>query len=82
MPKSNATRFVVGEEHMSVKSKPPITATVLVWLAVVVVVGFWRVFYAWHLGNGLIFFTQFFPRLLLILIAVLALEYFYFRNRE
>ena len=64
------------------ESKPPITATILVWLAVVVAVGYWRVFYAWRLGNGLIFFTQFFPRLVLILIAVLALEYFYFRARE
>jgi hypothetical protein len=67
---------------MSVESKPPIMATVLLWLAVVVAVGYWRLFYAWRFGNGLTFFTQFFPRLVLILIAVLVLEYYYFRRKE
>jgi hypothetical protein len=64
------------------ETKPPITATVLVWLAIVVGIGYWRLFHAWRWGNGLIFITQFFPRLVLILVAVLALEYFYFRHRE
>jgi hypothetical protein len=73
---------LVGEEQMHVERKPPIMATVLLWLAVVVAMGYWRLFYAWRFGNGLIFFTQFFPRLVLALIAVLVLEYFYFRHKE
>jgi hypothetical protein len=66
---------------VSLETKPPITATVLVWLVVVVALGYWRMFYAWRWGNLLIFATQLFPRLVLILVAVLAAEYFYFRDR-
>jgi hypothetical protein len=67
---------------MSLENKPPIVTTVLLWIVVVVAVAYWRLFYAWRFGSGLIFFGRLFPGLVLILIAALVLEYFYFRDKD
>jgi len=64
------------------RKRPPIVLTVVVWLAFVLVLGFWRLFYAWRFGNLLQFLAQDFPRLVVILIAVLLFESFYFRRQQ
>jgi hypothetical protein len=61
--------------------RPPILLTIIVWLAIVLALGFWRLSYAWHVGNLLQFLSQTWPRMILILIVVLVCEYYYFRDK-
>jgi hypothetical protein len=58
-----------------------ILLTLIVWLAIILALGFWRLVYAWHVGNFLEYISQDWPRMILILIVVLVCEYFYFRDR-
>jgi len=62
------------------RKRPPILLTVVVWLAIVLALGFWRLFYAWRFGSLLQFLGQAFPRLVVILIVILVFESFYFRG--
>ena len=52
-------------------------ATIGFWVAVVVALGYWRMFYAWHWGVSFVFFFRYLPILVLILVAVLVSEFWY-----
>ena len=55
--------------------------TIGLWLAVVVTLGYWRMFYAWHLGAFYSFFFHYMPILVLVLLIVVISEFFYFDRR-
>jgi hypothetical protein len=55
-------------------------ATVGMWLVAVVVLGEWRLIYAWRWGAGVIFFFQYIPVLVLFLVVILLSEFLYFRR--
>jgi hypothetical protein len=52
-----------------------------VWLLIVIGIGFWRLIYKWHWGNGVIFFSHSLPLLVLGLIVIMVLEIIVFRFR-
>ena len=56
--------------------------TIVLWVAIATALGYWRIFYAWHLGAGYVFFFYYIPILTLILITALSFEYFYFRKKD
>jgi ABC-type amino acid transport system permease subunit len=56
-------------------------ATIGLWIAVVVALGYWRMFYAWRWGAAYVFFFRYLPVLVLILVLVLVLEAFYFGRK-
>jgi len=66
------------------KARIAILTTILLWVMAIVGLGYWRLFYAWHLGSGsvLVFFSQDVPRLTLILIVIVLIEYFYLSPSE
>jgi len=53
-----------------------------IWFVAVIALGYWQLFYAWHVGSGLIFFFHTLPLSLLTLILLAALEAFYWRWRH
>ena len=55
--------------------------TIGLWLLAVIAVGYWRLFYAWHLGNGAIFFFHSLPLLVLSLLLIVILETLFFRSK-
>ncbi len=63
------------------KIKRPILFTLIVWLAIVFVEAYWKLFYAWHVGNLLKFIAEDWPRLILILLVVVVCELFYFPDK-
>jgi len=50
------------------------------WLLVVIALGYWRMFYAWRLGNAAIFFLHSLPLLVLGLLLIVILETLFFRS--
>lgn len=56
--------------------------TIALWLLFVDSVGYWRMFFAWHLGNGVIFFFHALPLAALILIVIVTLEVLFLRPRR
>jgi hypothetical protein len=56
--------------------------TVALWTVAVIVFGYWQMVYAWHLGSVLIFFSQYLPRFILLLIALVLLECFCLREKN
>jgi hypothetical protein len=69
------------QTSLTQRRRPPILLTLILWLAIVSALVFWRLVYDWRVGNFLEFVGQDFPRLVLILLVVLASEYFYFRGK-
>lgn len=57
-------------------------ATTALWIVLVVVIGYWRMFYTWQLGSVAAFLFHYIPILILILIVLLSLEAGYFRWRR
>ena len=55
-------------------------ATVGLWLVAFVALGYLRWIYAWRWGAGVIFFFQYIPVLVLILVVILLSEFLYFRR--
>ena len=55
--------------------------TIGLWLIVVVALGYWRMFYAWHLGNAAIFFLHSLPLLVLGLLLILIVEALFSRSK-
>lgn len=55
--------------------------TISLWVAVVVALGYWRMFYAWRLGAFYSFFVHYMPILGLVLLIVVISEFFYFDRR-
>jgi len=56
--------------------------TIGFWLMVVVALGYWRMYYAWHLGNAVIFFLHSLPLLVLGLALILILETLFSRSKS
>jgi ABC-type amino acid transport system permease subunit len=56
-------------------------ATIGLWVAVVVALGYWRMSYAWQWGATYVFFFRYLPILVLILVLVLVSEMFYFGRK-
>ena len=56
-------------------------ATICLWVAVTVVLGYWRMFYAWRLGAFFVFLVRYLPILVLILAVVLISEFLYFDRK-
>ena len=54
--------------------------TICLWLLVLCGVAYWRLFFAWHMGELLHFIALDLPLLFLMLILLLGCEYFYFRR--
>lgn len=56
--------------------------TVGFWLLMVIALGYWRMYHAWHWGNDLTFFFHSLPLLVLGLVLIVILETLFFRSRE
>ena len=56
--------------------------TGIIWLVVALGLFYHRAFYAWHWGTISKFFVLEFPILTVILIIILMLESYYFREKE
>jgi hypothetical protein len=59
-----------------------ILTTAGLWLLFVIGIGFWRLIYKWHWGNGVIFFSHSLPLLVLTLMLIILLEIIVFRFRD
>ena len=55
--------------------------TIGLWVAVVIALGYWRMFYAWRLGAFYSFFVHYMPLLLLFLFIVVISESWYFDRK-
>jgi hypothetical protein len=56
--------------------------TIGLWLLLVTSLGYWRMFYAWHWGNGVTFFFHSLPLAALGLIVIVILEIIFFRPKH
>jgi len=56
--------------------------TVALWLLLVMFLGYWRMFFAWHWGNAAIFFLHWLPVAVLALLVIVTLEVLFFRPRD
>ena len=86
IPTQNCDPFSFGEDNLRdlgdldeviMKRRWIIPTTVLLWLLVVSVHGYWRLFREYRYGNLLVFATQSLPLWALVLAAALMLEYYY-----
>jgi hypothetical protein len=59
-----------------------LVVTIGLWLMVVIVLGYWRMFYAWQWGNAAIFFFHTLPLLTLGLVLIVILEALFFRAKS
>jgi len=66
----------IYSEGESLKLRNLLIAVAL-WLLLVAAIGYWRMFYAWHWGAVWVFFFEYVPILALILIGVLAFEFWF-----
>jgi len=71
---------VVGGEIMNLKLL--LAITVALWLLVVIAIGYWRLDYAWHWGDFLIFFFHSLPLLVLSLGVIIIVEALLFRAKN
>jgi len=56
--------------------------TIGLWLLLVVAFGYWRMVYAWHWGNDMLFFFHALPLFGLGLIVIVILEILLLRSRD
>ena len=56
--------------------------TIALWLLVVIFLGYWKMFFAWHWGNAAIFFLHSLPLAVLALLVIVTLEVLFFRARR
>ena len=55
--------------------------TVVVWLLLVAALGYWRMFYAWRWGSFGVFFLEYMPALVLLLVVLVVFQSLYFRRQ-
>jgi len=56
--------------------------TIALWLLLVSFLGYWRMFFAWHLGNSWTFLFHSLPLAVLALLVIVTLEVLFFRPRR
>jgi len=57
-----------------------VLATLAVWVLLVLAIGYWRMFYAWRLGNTIQFFFHYMPILIAVLLVLLLVEGLFLRR--
>jgi hypothetical protein len=59
-----------------------VLVTIGLWVVLLTGVGYWRAYYAWHLGSFYIFLFRDVPFLALALALILFFEYWYLRYKN